>query len=68
MSKWKAIETAPEDGTLVLLYGEDKYQCAVGCRNRRLGIWEDTLDGDDIELHFYIRYWMPLPEPPDAAA
>jgi hypothetical protein len=64
MIEWQPIETAPKDGTLILLYRDGHHV---------LGCWrEDGYWSDDIELFFGTEYarenvpshWMPLPEPP----
>lgn len=63
--KWRSIETAPKDGTLLLLYAKsgDNYHMRTGYYNDapRLGNypkwrWELTIEP---------THWMPLPKPPD---
>ena len=73
MSKWQPIETAPKDGTSVIL----------GCNYDRLGkirvtcawyereIWTEAKHWDDdaddwlfLECAFRPSHWMPLPSPP----
>ena len=65
--EWRDIETAPKDGTVVLL---------AGCRKPVAAAWlEDEIDYwhvDDNKLGpFALRgpgptHWMPLPKPPAA--
>ena len=65
--EWQPIETAPKDGTVVLL---------AGCRKPVAAAWlEDEIDYwhvDDNKLGpFVLRgpgptHWMPLPKPPSA--
>lgn len=72
---WRPIETAPRDGTEILLYeGGDDPRCVVG-------YWDaDTFNGDDARptwrtndgeildfLHEPITHWLPLPPPPEGA-
>lgn len=68
--QWQPIETAPRDGTRVLLYGD-----IVGpMKGDR---WPDrmevaSLDDEDAGCHWPLQYWlsmdpthwMPLPDPP----
>jgi len=63
MSEWKKINTAPKDGTSVLVYF-----CEIKGWNEGVveasfqdGYWEDVAGAfhDDAPTH-----WMPLPEPP----
>lgn len=60
--EWEPIETAPKDGTDVLvfapsLYGENKFQVAY-CFYGQL--WEYGYEGTPITP----THWMPLPKPP----
>lgn len=73
MSEWQPIETAPKDGTTVLLYREVVPFKVVG-----YGRWEDVLGisgwisygfhrggGDASNLGLAApTHWMPLPAPP----
>jgi hypothetical protein len=78
MSEWQLIETAPKDGTLIILFpnwriawwesGDEQWMydaVSVEFDNGRPVINENSRKG------FYCRYakdpthWMPLPEPPD---
>lgn len=59
---WEPIETAPKDGTLVLLFCPSQftgdYQI-VGLWER--GNWRDPDECQPIEA----THWMPLPMPPE---
>lgn len=64
MSDWKTIETAPRDGTDVLLWDGQAVE---------LGHWLDWDDGtgDWVDREFLpLRptYWMNLPDPPSSDA
>ena len=57
--RWQPIETAPKDGTEVLLW--------VDCLDRVLAAWKDgrwVETWDDNPLAFSPTCWMPLPEAP----
>jgi hypothetical protein len=71
--EWQSIETAPKDGTTILLFGENVVT---------VGGWVSAADqGAEPEEEFLIAagwwsfdlrdntptHWMPLPEPPQAA-
>ena len=65
MSDWRPMETAPKDGTPVLIYfpriGSQRRGQAVAYYHRVSGSWV-THPG------MYNRsptHWMPLPDPPD---
>lgn len=72
MSKWQPIETAPKDGTRVLLFrprhgvvcgrwDDDKYAKRVRpyWSNDQERLWGTLETRDNQPTH-----WMPLPEPP----
>lgn len=64
MTEWQPIETAPKDGTHVLV----QYRWA----HREKYIAEGWWRGDGWETHGHLRVrafaWMPLPEPPNEDA
>jgi hypothetical protein len=72
MTEWKPIETAPKNGTPILLYSPDAREpkifiCAyIQFEGEETGAWFDEWkeDGcheiDDIEF----THWMALPGPP----
>ena len=65
MGGWRPIETAPKDGTTILVW-EDKaaegehIEIAYWDCNEFGNRWEAALDGSPLSPDF----WMPLPEPP----
>jgi len=58
---WQPIETAPKDGSDVLLC-TDKGVHVIGKRNKHLHIW---VERDGRETPRTITHWMPLPPPPN---
>jgi hypothetical protein len=71
MSEWRDIETAPTDGTWVLVWGPSQRWSSVMMAwfalNHRSGkaYWKDSTEWDDYELvDDQPTHWMPLPEPP----
>lgn len=67
--EWQPIETAPKDGTFVLLF------TACGCIEGfwSYGEWEQSVCAASYDMaHAYIEcrptHWMPLPPPPKDAA
>jgi len=70
--EWKPIETAPKDGTIVLLAGH-KYgkSCnpmwsgaGLCCRGEWVGLNTEDDIKDFIGSFGYATHWQPLPEPP----
>ena len=73
MSEWLPIETAPKDGTYLLLYTEYS-EIVIGWFGEDVfkEDYEGWLygDGDGFSTGYYYNpifkptYWMPLPNPP----
>lgn len=63
--EWQPIETAPKDGTKVMLYVGDclEWITAPWYWDTRDGLWKNTI-GQYMETPF-ITHWMPLPQPPN---
>ncbi len=65
MSKWQPIETAPKDGTPVLL-------CDAGYGQMDVGVWEVDrwcmYDSGGAELYtsYFYTHWMKLPRAPSS--
>lgn len=67
---WKPVDTAPKDGTAVLVFGKGDFASApyIGVREWTGFRWaepnisahdlDDWLDGTEV------THWMPLPDPP----
>ena len=68
MSEWQPIETAPRDGTWVLVCGNGwAVTTAWYAMNERVGkaYWKADTEWDDDYLADRLpTHWMPLPEPP----
>jgi len=74
---WQPIETAPKDGTVVLLLspeGEDEGHweevryCVLGSPQGAFGAgWVDSTNNLPIYAEFEPTHWMPLPAAPDSA-
>lgn len=63
--KWQPIETAPKDGTRVLLHSPDTHLYTPV-----LGTWVETKERWEEWGGYYPcnpTHWMPLPEPPKEA-
>ena len=68
---WQPIETAPRDGTPILVWGG--HNCSIVTWDAAAAYWR--LHGNGQELHDYLgdsewnyadaAYWCPLPDPPD---
>jgi hypothetical protein len=59
--KWQSIDTAPRDGTEVLLTNPRPGAVCVGFWNGKS--WDDGDFYDDLGD---FTHWMPLPEPPES--
>ena len=62
MSEWQPIETAPKDGTAVLVYDgkittAEWYGLGGYWSLCRVGAWAEDSETDP-------THWMPLPDPP----
>lgn len=74
MTEWRSIETAPKDGSRVLLWTEtdeaDPYVRVTGAyvRTIQIGKWDEETYGGSPgwtkELIGDPLFWMPLPNPP----
>lgn len=76
MSDWQPIETAPKDGTRVLLYRESRFEWTriiVGqwdterFANKPRPYWTHDLErltGKTEARATTVTHWQPLPEPP----
>jgi len=64
---WQPIETAPKDGTLVLVF-EASQGVAVACQNGETWYLDVPWNAPDLSQDFSMYYapthWMPLPPPP----
>ncbi len=63
MSEWQPIETAPKDGTRVMLFRAGRKICLGGYVTPS---WALTLEGwkNSHGNFFEPTHWMPLPLPP----
>ena len=69
MSEWQPIETAPDDGTLVLVSSREGIWISARKKGRRTADGYGPFDGCD----WYMgdsrsaapTHWMPLPKPPE---
>jgi len=77
-NEWQTIDTAPKDGTKVILFGSCNWDADTPGRNDPVvivGFWEDyggfecgggwtTLTFNPYSDDCKATHWMPLPEPP----
>ena len=81
MSEWRPIETAPRDGTQIILaifhsvdgvdLPEPGYQCGAwrgGKFTVEIGITLENIGGLGISFECPFTHWMPLPPPPEQEA
>lgn len=69
MGEWQPIETAPRDGTVIIVPGGIAYWRHWYLRNGTLDRTPGwfTLTGCDWPgrpIHWEVQHWMPLPDPP----
>ncbi|MGH6848470.1 MAG: DUF551 domain-containing protein [Methylocella sp.] len=65
MRKWRTIETAPMDGTSILVFSPVDY--AVLEASPQIGVWIGRwVTAWDHTVITAPTHWMPIPEPPSA--
>lgn len=65
--EWQPIETAPKDGTPILIYApRDELRPVREARWFTASAWRGwwAYDGDRIVREVSVTHWMPMPEPP----
>lgn len=71
MDKWQPIETAPKDGSMLLVYGRPFSDDGQGyAKAAHVAWWEDSDECWTPQSHAAWTeptHWMPLPEPPTDA-
>jgi hypothetical protein len=65
--KWQPIETAPKDGTEVLIFQRIKDQGEKDLLHLAVASWEGSYWDDRIDMPPWPKptHWMPLPDPPN---
>lgn len=61
---WQPIETAPKDGTFVLLTDSDCDPCWLIAQWTRDAWWGQRTPSGKCTIWRVATHWMPLPEPP----
>jgi len=62
---WQPIETAPHDGTRLLLYREGCIGFWSGAwRGKKVEFWHSDLSRKNEPHAWQPTHWMPLPDPP----
>lgn len=68
---WQPIETAPKDGTQILLHGDLVPPCVdAGDTSTVIGYWTDFNGGGWVwhgALATVFTHWMEMPAPPTSA-
>lgn len=54
--EWQPIETAPKDGTVIIVYAPDFFQTAAWTDEKWTNAANSWLED--------VTHWMPLPKPP----
>jgi hypothetical protein len=72
VNDWQPIETAPKDGSIIMLYGEymNTYNCAgkvfsFGYYFFSQKQWMCYPSHNEATDHIEPTHWQPLPEPPE---
>lgn len=62
---WRAIETAPTDGTFILTATDSGHiSIRQWCVDK---YWRSHLEGEPVKMVLHPSFWMPLPDAPRAA-
>jgi Protein of unknown function (DUF551) len=61
MNEWQPIETAPRDGTEILLFARGQHDDVY----RGVGQWSEHSNSWFWSFAIRPTHWMPLPEPPE---
>lgn len=64
LSDWQAIESAPKDGSDVLVFCDDTREMFVAFWNKKHKAWQYALWHDGTIVACAPAFWMPLPPPP----
>jgi hypothetical protein len=65
MSGWQPIETAPKDGTHVIIFDPSDSRPREAVFDTCYGQWVDPIEAYD---EYSPTHWMPLPAPPEVSA
>ena len=66
MAEWMPIETAPKDGTMILLYRDGDHADGHWMGDARFQIWGNRRRGWSYPDWCAPTHWQPLPSPPDS--
>lgn len=64
---WQSIETAPKDGSKVILWHSYSWDCQPFMVSRWLTIydcWANKYDNGTSQDHYCPTHWLPFQEPP----
>lgn len=65
MSDWQPIDTAPKDGTLILMADGGSVLCGLWSKDES-GWVDGSRDRNGELVTWDATHWMPLPAPPEA--
>ena len=68
---WRPIDTAPKDGTEIIVYVPDFHEVSAAWYSQQTGLWPYgpyaySEDGEPVNVGLP-SHWMPFPAPPGAA-